>query len=134
VRLAAQRATDADVVGLEQLVRSLEASVDEPDRFSELDIAMHIAVCAAADNFLLLQFMNILSTLGRVSRERTGGLRSVRQAALRDHLRLLDAIRLHDPDLAEVAMVRHLDHVEEGLQAAAGPDVATPIAAKGRTR
>jgi len=95
---------------------------------------MHVAVCAAADNFLLLQFMNILSSLGRVSRERTGGLRTVRQAALRDHRRILDALRSHDPDAAERAMLRHLDHVEKGLQVAAGPEVATPAAPGGRAR
>jgi GntR family transcriptional repressor for pyruvate dehydrogenase complex len=132
VRLAARRVTDVDLDGLEALVRSLAACVDDPDRFSELDIAMHVAVCAAADNFLLLQFMNILSSLGRVSRERTGGLRTVRQAALRDHRRILNALRAHDPDAAERAMLRHLDHVEKGLQVAGGPVVAKPAAPGGR--
>ena len=64
--------------------------------------------------------MNIVSTLGKVSRERTGGLREVREAALRDHRRLLEALRAHDPDAAERAMLGHLDHVEEGLRSAIG--------------
>jgi GntR family transcriptional regulator, transcriptional repressor for pyruvate dehydrogenase complex len=116
VRLAAKRVTDIDLEALAKLVGALETQIDDPDRFSELDIAMHVAVCAAAGNFLLLQFMNILSSLGRVSRERTGGLRSVRQAALRDHRRILAALRARDPDAAEAAMLRHLDHVEAGLR------------------
>jgi len=76
--------------------------------------------------------MNILSSLGRVSRERTGGLRTVRQAALRDHRRILQALRARDPDAAEQAMLRHLDHVEEGLQAAIGPEVGARMPAGGR--
>ena len=101
---------------------SLAVCIDDPDRFSELDIALHEAVCAAAHNFLLAQFMNIVSTLGKVSRERTGGLRTVREAALRDHRRILDALRAHDPDAAQRAMLEHLDHVEQGLRPAAGTD------------
>ncbi len=131
VRLAAQRITEADFVELETLVLSLENVIDDPDRFSELDITLHIAVCAAADNFLLLQFMNIVSTLGRVSRERTGGLRSVREAALRDHRQLLEALRAHDPDAAEQAMLRHLDHVEAGLRSAIDPEGEPALAGGG---
>lgn len=131
VRLAALRATESEVAELEKLVLALVDCIDDPDRFSELDIALHIAVCAAAHNFLLLQFMNIVSTLGRVSRDRTGGLRSVREAALRDHRRLLEALRVHDPDAAERAMLGHLDHVEEGLRSAIDPSDAKPARVAG---
>lgn len=134
VRLAALRITESQVAELQDLVLSLADCIDDPDRFSELDIALHNTVCAAANNFLLLQFMNVVSTLGRVSRERTGGLREVREAALRDHRRLLEALRAHDPDAAERAMLNHLDHVEEGLRSAIGSDDAEPSAAAGRAR
>jgi GntR family transcriptional regulator, transcriptional repressor for pyruvate dehydrogenase complex len=123
-RLAAFRITESEIVALGDLVASLAGCIDDPDRFSELDIALHEAVCAAANNFLLAQFMNIVSTLGKVSRERTGGLRTVREAALRDHRRILDALRAHDPDAAQRAMLEHLDHVEQGLRPAAGTDDA----------
>jgi GntR family transcriptional repressor for pyruvate dehydrogenase complex len=140
-RLAAFRITESEIAALGDLVASLADCIDDPDRFSELDIALHEAVCAAADNFLLAQFMNIVSTLGKVSRERTGGLRTVRKAALRDHQQILDALRAHDPDAAQRAMLEHLDHVEQGLRPAAGPDDAelttdgaAPAAARGLAR
>ena len=126
VRLAALRVMASDLAELETLVATLEGAIDEPGRFSELDIELHIAVCAAAGNFLLLQFMNIISTLGRVSRERTGGLREVREAAMHDHRLLLEALRAHDPDAAERAMRTHLDHVEEGLRSAIDAEAAAP--------
>jgi len=132
VRLAAIRATERHVAELEELVLALEECIDDPQRFSELDIALHVAVCAAADNFLLLQFMNIVSALGRVSRERTGGLRAVREAAVVDHRRMLDALRAHDPDAAEHAMLDHLDHVEAGLRSAIDAEDRAPAAATGR--
>jgi GntR family transcriptional repressor for pyruvate dehydrogenase complex len=133
VRLAALRISDDEIAELERLVAQLAGSLVDPERFSELDIAMHVAVCAAADNFLLLQFMNIVSTLGRFSRERTGGRREVRETALRDHRRLLEALRAHDPDAAEQAMLGHLDHVEEELRSAIDPTGA-PVLAPARRR
>jgi GntR family transcriptional repressor for pyruvate dehydrogenase complex len=127
-RLAAVRISEGEVAALSDLVVSLASCIDDPDRFSELDIALHEAVCAAANNFLLSQFMNIVSTLGKVSRERTGGLRQVREAALHDHRRILDALQAHDPDAAERAMLEHLDHVEEGLRPATGSVATEPPA------
>ena len=134
VRLAAVRVTDDEIAELEALLGSLATCIDDPERFMELDIAMHLAVCAAANNFLLRQFMNIISTLGRVSRERTGSLPAVREAALADHRRILDALRRRDPDAAERAMRSHLDHVEAGLKAVLVSDEATPPAGHGVTR
>ncbi len=125
-RLAAVRITESETAALDELLVSLACSIDEPDRFSDLDIVLHEAVCGAADNFLLSQFMSIISTLGKVSRERTGGLREVREASLHDHRRILAALRAHDPDAAERAMLDHLDHVEQGLRPAAGSNPAGP--------
>jgi GntR family transcriptional repressor for pyruvate dehydrogenase complex len=134
VRLAARRVTDDEIADLEDRLRTMAACVDDPERFSELDIAMHMAVCAAADNFLLLQFMNIVSTLGRVSRERTGGLRAVREASLDDHRRIVEALRRRDPDGAEEAMRSHLDHVDAGLKSVIGSDETRPASIEAEAR
>jgi GntR family transcriptional repressor for pyruvate dehydrogenase complex len=135
VRLAALRISDDEIAELERLVAQLAGCIDDPERFSELDIEMHVAVCAAAGNFLLLQFMNIISALGRFSRERTGGRREVREAALRDHHRLLDALRAHDQEEAEQSMLRHLDHIEAELRSAIDPgEAASPAGSRVRAR
>jgi GntR family transcriptional repressor for pyruvate dehydrogenase complex len=117
VRFAAQRLSDSDLDRLAALLGELRDSLDDPQRFSELDIAFHDAICAAADNFMLAQFMTIIDTLGRVSRQRTGSRREVREVAADDHGRILEALRAHDPDSAERAMRGHLDHVEAALVA-----------------
>ena len=128
-RLAADRITPAQLDELDALVHAMAEAINDPERFSELDIALHIAVCAAADNFLLLQFMHIVSNLGRVSRERTGAERAVRDAALRDHRRLLRALRAQDPAAAERAMLVHLDHVEASLRSTIEPPTRRAAAA-----
>ncbi len=117
VRFAAQRLSSDDLDRLAVLLGQLSGSLDDPDRFSELDIAFHDAICAAADNFMLAQFMTIVDTLGRVSRQRTGGRREVREVAVEDHRRILEALRGRDADAAERAMRAHLDHIEAALRA-----------------
>lgn len=130
VGLAAVRITPEGIAGLELLLDRLRAEVGDADAFSTLDIAFHDAVSAAAGNFLLAQFMAILNTLGKVSRERTGASRAARERALGDHVAIVDALRVHDADGARAAMGRHLDHVEAALLAAAASHQAAATAAR----
>jgi GntR family transcriptional regulator, transcriptional repressor for pyruvate dehydrogenase complex len=118
VRLAAARITPDELADLTRLIKQLRIAVDDADRFAELDIAFHDAVCAAAGNFLLAQFMRIINTLARVSRERTGSALATRRRALRDHEAILDALRAKDPAAAAAAMEAHLTHVEAALAGA----------------
>jgi GntR family transcriptional regulator, transcriptional repressor for pyruvate dehydrogenase complex len=118
-RLAATRATAPQLDELEAALGDLDRAVDDADRFSDLDIAFHDSICAAAGNFLLGQFMSIIDTLAKVSRERTGASREVRETMLRDHHRIAAALRARDPDRAGEAMRAHLDHVAGALAAAA---------------
>jgi GntR family transcriptional repressor for pyruvate dehydrogenase complex len=121
VRLAALRITPDEVADLEALLKRLRAAVDDAERFAELDIAFHDAVCEAAGNFLLVQFMRIINTLGKVSRERTGAAAATRRRALKDHEAILAALRTRDPAAAAAAMEAHLVHVEAALASAMAP-------------
>jgi GntR family transcriptional regulator, transcriptional repressor for pyruvate dehydrogenase complex len=115
VRLAALRADPRLIEQLEAIIAELRDALDDADRFSDLDIAFHNTVCAAAGNFLLGQFMGIINTLAKVSRERTGATRAFRERTLRDHEPVLEALRARDPGSAAQAMQVHLDHVEQAL-------------------
>ncbi len=66
--------------------------------------------------------MSIVNTLAKISRERTGAARSLREAAIRDHEHIVDALRARDPGAAASAMRAHLDHVEAALAAMTAPD------------
>ena len=128
VRLAATRISPDGLARLDDLLARLHDALDDADRFSTLDIEFHDAVSVAAGNFLLAQFMSIINTLGKVSRERTGASRAVREHALRDHRRIVDALRAGDPDAAVDAMGGHLDHVEQALKTAPHAIGAAPAA------
>ena len=111
VRLAAERIDAGAVARLEALLADLRGAVADADRFSTLDIAFHDVVCEAAGNFLLAQFMGIINTLGKVSRERTGAERPTRELALGTTTRSSRRSGPRDPDAAAAAMTAHLDHV-----------------------
>lgn len=128
VRLAATRITPDSLARLDTLLAQLREALGDADRFSTLDIEFHDIVSEAAGNFLLAQFMSIINTLGKVSRERTGASRAVRERALRDHRRVTAALRARDPDAASAAMGEHLDHVEQALASATSPPATTPQA------
>ncbi len=121
VRLAAQRITPDELADLAALLKRLRGAVDDAERFAELDITFHDAVCEAAGNFLLVQFMRVINTLGKVSRERTGAAATARKRALKDHEAILAALRAHDPAAAAAAMEAHLAHVEAALASAMAP-------------
>ncbi len=134
VRLAATRISPGDLARLDGLLADLAGSLDDADRFSTLDIAFHDVISGAAGNFLLAQFMSIINTLGKVSRERTGASRAVREHALRAHRRVVEGLRTGDPDAAARAMAEHLDHVEQALRseppkASEPPNAAVPARA-----
>ncbi len=81
VRLAAVRVTDGELAALEAILADLRGAHRRCGPVQRASTSRSTTtICAAAGNFLLLQFMNIISTLGQVSRERTGGLRAVREA------------------------------------------------------
>jgi GntR family transcriptional regulator, transcriptional repressor for pyruvate dehydrogenase complex len=115
VRLAAQRITPDQLARLSAIVRDLRSAVDDADRFGSLDIQFHDLISVAAANFLLAQFMSIIDTLAKVSRERTGAALSFRRRVLRDHQPILDALAAHNADAAASSMQAHLDHVEAAL-------------------
>ena len=126
VRLAAKRITDDELATLDGLVADLRRALGDADRFASLDIAVHDTVAAAAGNFLLAQFMRIINTLAKVSRERTGATRATREHALADIVAIVGALRAHDPDAAALAMQAHLDHVEAALALATTSPAAKP--------
>ncbi len=133
-RLAGERIDDTGLERLDSLLIQLRGAIGDADRFSTLDIEFHDAVCDAAGNFLLAQFMRIINTLAKVSRERTGATRATRERALADHVAIVAALRAGNPEAAATAMGGHLDHIEEALARVTGIPETIGAAKTGRGR
>ncbi len=116
VAMAATRITDAEIAELEACVARSMALVDDPPAFAEADLEMHELIAKAAGNSILERCMAGVSQLGKVSRSRTVALPGVTRRSLRDHLAIVAALKLRDPEAARQAMLNHLRHVEHELE------------------
>ena len=56
--------------------------------------------------------LDAIRALGLASRMRTGSRRAVQEQTVKDHHKIVAALRARDPEAASAAMHRHLENVE----------------------
>ena len=119
VRIAAERATTEDLAALDGIVaRQREVrDVDDYDRFYALDDEFHGTLVELSGHgvaWALAQRAN-----GHLNRVRRLSLPQPRYLAemVAEHELVVEAIRRHDPDAAEIALRHHLRMVLSGLPA-----------------
>jgi len=119
-RLAAERATDDQLVELEGLVEASESASAAGDlgQVAELDFRFHHAVGEAVDNHLMIEVQDTLHRLAM--RFVFMGFRRAGTAAgaVADHRRILAALRTRVPDVAEAAVHEHNRNARERMRAA----------------
>lgn len=112
-RLAAQHATEEDVEDLRRSVQVLETQALEGRGVSEEDTRFHRILARAGGNRLLAAAVDLLRQNPFYARELEIIRREVGRGQNPDHRRILEAVEQHDPELAELAMRRHLDNLME---------------------
>jgi GntR family transcriptional regulator, transcriptional repressor for pyruvate dehydrogenase complex len=108
--LAAERASDEQIVTLADHVTSLIEAIDSPQVFLVHDINFHRAVAAASGNPIVASLVEMVSALYYDRRRQTAERASERD--LRDaaeaHRRIYEAVRARDAETARKAMNEHL--------------------------
>jgi GntR family transcriptional repressor for pyruvate dehydrogenase complex len=105
---AARCCTAEDMQAIDALLLKMNAARDEHKRFAALDVEFHLAVARASGNPLLLDMISMIR--GQLVR----GLSLVLSTpnamplSLKEHLRIVEAIRVHDADTASEEMSNHL--------------------------
>jgi DNA-binding FadR family transcriptional regulator len=107
-RLAAQRATAADIEALERCVVDAEEAENVIDR-ARHDIAFHGLLARASHNTVIETMFGSITGLTFELVLRSQADPGVARRGMPFHRRILDAIRAHDPDEAEKAMRGHLE-------------------------
>lgn len=124
--LAARRATDAEMEGLEDLVTALEGLADAPEEFYAQDLAFHRTVVRLAGNPLLVDcYAATISQLLAI-RQEFPVLQVGFERGLRNQRALYAAVRTRDPAQIRPAVDYHLAATEtiylgeriDGLEAA----------------
>jgi GntR family transcriptional regulator, galactonate operon transcriptional repressor len=104
-RLAAQRATEEEILAIKSWYRSMEKTVEDRDAFIDADLKLHAAILAAAHNELLEQLSTTVGTALLSSRLITVRRTGSSEASLPLHAAVVEAIAAHDAPAAELSMV-----------------------------
>jgi DNA-binding GntR family transcriptional regulator len=117
-RLAADRATEADIADLHGLMDDFRSGNDARlDEYSGANIAFHQAIIRMSGCGLLAEMTENLFIHMRAIRKITIQQENRAARSVTDHFRIIDALERHDPDLAERLAREHTlglaRHVEE---------------------
>jgi GntR family transcriptional repressor for pyruvate dehydrogenase complex len=126
--LAAERATAEDIARMDEAVKTMDASLDDPDHYMQADIEFHAALAGATQNpFFLVLIRPLVGLIQDVGREEFfyGNIRERHQ----NHKQLLDCVRRGDARQSADAMRRHLAETRkafEGLHSQHGDASSQP--------
>jgi GntR family transcriptional repressor for pyruvate dehydrogenase complex len=108
-RLAAERASAAEIAAIEQAQRTLEDGRDDASLTSRADLEFHLAIAAATHNPLVTTLLNpIIAPLQRMF-TRAHGFPDRVGYALSGHPAILAAIRQGQPMQAFETMLAHIE-------------------------
>ncbi|NMG36455.1 FCD domain-containing protein [Azoarcus sp. TTM-91] len=109
-RSSAARASAAELEELQDIHRDLEraAAAEDIDRFFEANQAFHHRVQALADNRWLLQVIEDLRKVIKLSRHHSLFSEGRLEQSLAEHRDILDALLARDADAAEARMREHI--------------------------
>ncbi|MDP2087348.1 MAG: GntR family transcriptional regulator [Gemmobacter sp.] len=116
VRVFCERATQADLDALDQILEAQRAAVAAGDRalFHELDDRFHHEICARGGNAFAWDI--IRENKAHMDRVRLLSLSFASQDAFEDHLRVMAAIRARDTELAMTEMRAHLGRIRSQIE------------------
>jgi DNA-binding FadR family transcriptional regulator len=117
-RLAAERATDAEIAALYEAYEEMAAAGDDLDAFMGPDLRFHSLLLEACGNELLEHMSEIFTVVLRtVFAYSSSSSRSYPHAARR-HRAIAKAIEAGDPDAAERAVLRLIDDTKRNVASA----------------
>ncbi len=114
-REAARHATPDEIRQMETILARQAAKVEAGSLTIDEDSRFHDVIARASRNQIVLKVVDVLMDLVREGRERSLQVKGRPQRSLRGHRQILEAIRRHDGDAAERAMLNHLEQIEEML-------------------
>ncbi len=118
-RMAAERATPADIKALREAYAELAESQADRSKGIQCELHLHALTAKAAHNVVLEQILSSLREVLKESRETTVPSSGVTAATMEYQQKIVDAIGAHDQDTARALMYRHLAAVAERVRVGA---------------
>jgi len=103
-RLAAERATDAEVARMRELFGHMEQEIGDPARYAQADLELHSTILRATHNLLLAQLTHTISEGLVASRDVTVRSPGASVASMPLHAEVVEAIAARDGERAASLM------------------------------
>jgi GntR family transcriptional repressor for pyruvate dehydrogenase complex len=111
--LAAQQATDNDILTLNALIARMEAAMNDPETFVAGDADFHQALARMSHNPLLGVLLDSIRDLMQEVRLLVHRHPHLYQIVMPDHRCLMERVIAKDPEGARQAMREHLEHARQ---------------------
>jgi len=108
VRIAAERATPADIAAIRQALAEHEAALNDLPVFLDRDKALHRAIAAVSDNPIYTALSEAVFSWLAIFHTDLVRVSGAERVTLAEHARIVECIARHDPDGAAKAMTAHL--------------------------
>lgn len=116
VRLAAERATPADIELIEAAYQGMKSAIEQGGDYVTHDLRFHQGLLRACRNRMLVQMSKALSALLRTSFEISTSRPDGPKSSLPLHRAVLDAVIARQPALAEKAILKLIDGAAEDIE------------------
>jgi DNA-binding FadR family transcriptional regulator len=116
VKLAAIRATEQDIAGIEDAYTGMRRAVYEGGDYVTFDLRFHQGLLRASHNRMLVQMSKALGALLRTSFEISTIKRDGPKLSLPLHREVLDAVIARDVDRAESAIIVLIDGAHDDIE------------------
>ena len=114
--LAACRATEKQINTMQEIVITMENSINEPSTFIEADLDFHLILAQATNNSLIPALIDSLIELLREHRMQAASVEGGLKRGQPFHRLILEAIRRKDENAAREAMSAHLKQIREEIK------------------
>jgi DNA-binding FadR family transcriptional regulator len=115
VRIAAERATAADIAAVEAAFAGMKKAVEEGGDYVMYDLRFHQGLLRACHNRMMVQMSKALAALLRTSFEVSTSRKDGPRNSLPLHRAVLDAVIARDPEAAERAILVLIDGAREDI-------------------
>jgi len=111
---AAARATEENLQEIEEALEGMRRSLDRPEQYLEHDLRFHLAIARATHNTILFKLLTM--TRGylqtwiseSLSKPSSRKMRARAESSVREHEKILQALRRRKPKEARQAMTEHI--------------------------
>lgn len=112
--LCAERITQQELDALAELVDKMTLTADNADEFWKLDLSFHLSMGRAAKNQVLNDILKNVREQMRDLISKSLLLKEGMEQAVVQHIRVLEALRQHNPTKARNEMRTHLQSFQRG--------------------